>query len=261
MPKISVVLPVYNSNEVHLTECLKSIQDQTFTDWECLVVNDGAPLVGQPQTLIANDSRFVELRDHQGRGLASALNFGIDRATGKYIARMDSDDICSVDRFQVQITALDGDLSLAAVGSSIILINQWGQLTGYLDYPITKEAINRRFLYRNAFSHPTIMMRRSLLDDIGAYCEDFYQCEDLELWLRARSKKKKMLNLQSYLLSYRVQDEYERPQANWKFNLKARVRHFRSNNLSDYFAVFFSFVNMIAPSFVRRRMFKFLVRR
>lgn len=261
MPKISVILPTFNSDESQLTDALVSIQTQTFSDFECLVVNDGAPLVGEPQILIANDSRFVELRDHMGHGLASALNFGINKASGNYIARMDADDICAIDRFEVQNTTLDGDPSLEAVGSSICLINQRGQLTGYLEYPITEETINRRFLFRCAFAHPTIMMRRSFLDDIGTYCEDFYQCEDLELWLRARSKKKKMLNLPSYLLSYRVQDEYERPQAHWNFNLKARVRHFRPNKLSDYFSVLFAAVNMIVPSFIRRQAFRLQVHR
>ena len=118
MPKISVVMPAYNA-EKYIGEAIESILNQTFKDFEFIIINDGS--VDHTKEIIReyNDPRIVLLENDKNRGIVLSLNKGLDAATGKYIARMDADDIALKNRFERQVEYLDEHKDIGVLGTGI----------------------------------------------------------------------------------------------------------------------------------------------
>ena len=139
MPKISVVMPAYNA-EKYIGEAIESILNQTFKDFEFIIINDGS--VDHTKEIIReyNDPRIVLLENDKNRGIVLSLNKGLDAATGKYIARMDADDIATKDRLEKQLEFLQVK-SYDMVGCNAIKIDENGKEIGYLNFPTAHEII------------------------------------------------------------------------------------------------------------------------
>lgn len=204
-PTVSVVMPVYNAAK-YLAQCMDSLLAQTFTDFEVLAFDDGSSdgSIEMLQRYAEADARVhVHLREHCG--YTPHLNEGIEIARGRYIARMDSDDICLPNRFETQVRFLNEHEEVIAVGSSTVLIDEYGDPYSILSVPVDHDEIDRCHLYYGGgvLPHPSAMMRRTTIQGIGGYRPDFEPSEDLDLWLRV-AEEGKLANIADPLIRYRV---------------------------------------------------------
>ncbi|GAA4876917.1 glycosyltransferase [Ferrimonas pelagia] len=204
--KVSVLLPVYNAGK-YLECCLESLLGQTYKNIEIIALNDGSTddsleLLKKYQE---RDSR-IKVYSRENRGLIYTLNEGLKYCTGKYIARMDSDDICRPERFERQVEWLEHNLGCALVGSSYIFIDEQGNHIGHRDVLCKHADITAYFIIGNPMCHPSIMFNRDLIGDDLYYAETAETAEDFELWLRL-SRKYSVFNLGERLLYYRINSQ------------------------------------------------------
>ncbi|MBT8571655.1 glycosyltransferase [Polynucleobacter paneuropaeus] len=226
--KISCIVPCFNEDSEALRKSLDSIANQTYENFECIVVDEStnAKTAEFCRELCGLDPRFHYLRPEKRLGLAGSLNLGIQKAKGEYIARFDSDDICSPDRFSLQAQFLNQNSDISIVGSSLEIIDNNDLPIGIRAYPIEHDAIEKKFIFSNGMAHPTVMFRKSLLSIVcGAYDPTFRYAEDLEFWLRLLNSNIKFANLPECLVKYR-QQYTNRSGNHWKYNIKARIKNF-----------------------------------
>ena len=198
MPKISVIMPVYNTEEEYLREAIESILNQTFNDFEFIIVNDGSTNNAEDVILSYKDER-IRYHFQENQGIATALNNGFDMAQGEYIARMDSDDISLPNRFAKQVEFLDNHPDISVLGT-------WAKF-----FPTKKNIIMDHpefpcyidFILSCKIVHPSVMLRKKSFDLYNLrYDKEFNSAEDYELWSRAIGYLK-FANLQEVLLNYR----------------------------------------------------------
>ena len=201
---VSVIMPIYNASR-YLEDAIRSIQDQSFGNWELLCLDDGSQdnSASIARSIAAHDDR-VRCFQFENRGIVPTLNDGIRLSNGALIARMDSDDVSEPNRFQCQIDFLSTNPHIAMVGSACTVINTESNPVARRSYPSTPEAIKTRLIKGNCLCHPSMMMRRDALAEFdGPYRAPFLFAEDYDLWLRV-SEHHKMANLEVPLLRYRV---------------------------------------------------------
>lgn len=201
MPKVTVLMPVYNG-ESFLREAIDSILAQTYSDFEFLIVDDGSTDGSNSIIQSYYDKRITVLKNADRLKLSGALNRGIDEAQGKYIARMDADDIALPDRLAKQVAYLDAHPDVGICGA---WVRRFGKGFSRPDKnPVQSELIRAYALFECPFSHPTIVFRKDLFDKHNLrYNGDYYPTEDYELWSRAVDCFP-CANIDEVLLRYRV---------------------------------------------------------
>jgi glycosyltransferase involved in cell wall biosynthesis len=204
VPAVSVVMPVFNT-ERYVAHALQSILDQTFTDFEFIILDDESTdsSVHIIQEFAERDER-IRFFPLEHRGYVSLLRRGLNHCRGEFVARMDSDDIALPDRFEKQIAYLQQNPDCVAVGSRVVLIDPYGAKVERPTHKTTHEEIEGELLNGVGWAmvHPTVMMRREPLMRVGGYREDLMVSEDLDLFLRL-GEVGKLVNLPDVLLQYR----------------------------------------------------------
>ncbi len=204
-PVISVILPVYNAT-AFLKPAIQSILDQTFGDFELLIINDGSTDDSEKEILSFKDERINYLANTTNHGLVYSLNLGIEKSRGKYIARMDADDICLRDRFQLQKEFLDAHPDTAIVASTIHMIDEGGKDAGFwaLDRrTITAKEIRKAMPWQNCIAHPSVMGKTAVFKQYR-YNPAQAHIEDYDLWLRLLAGGERIEKISVPLISYRV---------------------------------------------------------
>jgi glycosyltransferase involved in cell wall biosynthesis len=185
---ISVIMPVHNEQE-YVTFAIESILNQTFSNFEFIIVDDGSTDGTLSVIRSFDDSRIRLVENRDNVGLAGAINNGLNYATGKYIARMDGDDICHPNRLHAQFNFLETHNHVAIVGSSMYLINDENRILSASDSTERPEfTVNGIISNGVPASHPTVMMRRQVINQADGYRDVFKRGEDLDLWLRLSEK-------------------------------------------------------------------------
>jgi glycosyltransferase involved in cell wall biosynthesis len=190
---ISVVLPVYRPSLSFLKESIDSILDQSYKNWELIIVmdkscpeDDGKVLrVVSSYTKEHDNIKLIVNKDRLG--ISGSLNTGIMKARGKIIARMDSDDISKPERFEAQFRVLAAE-NLDFVGSWATLIDHNGHEIGEIRTPSTPTEIRKRLMIHNPFLHPTMMFLKESFLEGGLYDSRFGHSQDYELWMRLFKK-------------------------------------------------------------------------
>lgn len=205
MPLVSVLMPAYNA-EKYIIEAIESILKQSFTDFELIIINDCSQ--DSTSQLLTNyalkDSRIVIINNDRNLGVSDSLNKGLEIAQGKYIARMDADDIADKKRFEVQVAYMDAHPDTVLCGSSIEFINESGKALGYRNYPTGNDVLKKQLPISNPFAHPTVLINRSLLNNFKLkYSKDYPRCEDYHLWFQI-AQFGKFHNCSEPLLKYRL---------------------------------------------------------
>lgn len=199
-------MSVFNGQRF-LAETIDSILAQTVTDFEFLILDDGSTdgSLDLLRTYENRDPRIVVIA-RENRGVPKSLNDLLARSTGDFIARIDADDIALPNRFDVQLKALRADPALACVGGCFQLIDGDGRELTTLKPPLGDAEIQRQALAgHGAICHPTAMIRRSAMEWIGGYCEDFRTAQDLDLWLRL-GEVGKLGNVPETVLRFRLHE-------------------------------------------------------
>lgn len=207
-PTISVVMSVYNG-QIYLPTAIESILSQTFADFEFIIVDDGS--IDNSLDIIreysVKDGRISIVINMENIGLAMSLNKGINLAQGKYIARMDADDISVSDRFAKQTAFLENNTKVFALGGSVIYMDEGGKLGRLGKYPLRPEQIKWYRYFGNPLSHPSVMFRRELFSEYGIqYDEMLETTQDFRLWMQI-SQKFQIANLPDVLIHYRQHDK------------------------------------------------------
>jgi glycosyltransferase involved in cell wall biosynthesis len=203
MTDISVVMPVYNGAQ-YLRESIESILNQTYKDFELLIFNDGSTDNSLEIIKSYRDERIITLTQNMSQGCVVHLNHGIKIAKGKYIARMDADDISMPERFEKQIDFLENNPSISLVGCFGYYIDSESKTTGMLPKPVGPDQIQKSCLYYGPHIHPTIMFRKKVIQKIGNYREKYLFVEDIDLYYRLIFAGYKTDNIPEYLFKYRV---------------------------------------------------------
>lgn len=202
MSLVSVVLPVYNQPKV-LLDAVKSIQNQTFQDWELIIVDDGS---GEETKIVLGNIKDDKIRVIHlvgNNGLAIALNVGIIRAKGKLIARQDADDISLPRRLELQVAKFKEDPSIHILGTAAKkMIDRHSNDPEILKVEVDHRQIIKGMLDKNPLVHGTVMFYKNVVLLNGSYNETYKYAQDWELWLRLMFKGFKFGNLAEPLYRY-----------------------------------------------------------
>lgn len=199
---ISVLMPAYNA-EKHIKEAIESVLNQTFSAFEFLIIDDGSTDRTSEFVESFTDPRIRLIRNETNRGLIYSLNLGLKEASGKYIARMDADDICLPERFERQVAFLTKNTDITVLGTAHRVLGTNIEV----HHPKYDEEIKLQLFRKNAFTHPTVMFRKIDLEKQQfIYREKYMFTEDYGLWTEVASKGLKLANIEDVLLLYRQHD-------------------------------------------------------
>jgi hypothetical protein len=200
---VSVVMSVFNG-ERFLREAVESILDQSFHELEFIVVDDGS--TDRSATILdyyqQADAR-VKVYHEVHRGLIESLNRGCSLAGGKYIARMDADDVASKDRLMMQVDFMEAHPQIGVLGGAVEWIDATGKSLGIHMHPVEDREIKPALLHRCVLWHPTVVLRREAFVWAGGYRSIFVDAEDCDLWLRI-AEHFQLANLEAVVLKYRI---------------------------------------------------------
>ncbi len=232
MPEVTVVIPAFNEPRDVLALSLGSVAAQTFTDFECLVVDESTDPASAAacRDFCERDKRFRYVNPETRIGLAASLNLGISLARGELIARFDSDDVCLPNRLALQVAYMTAHPYVEVLGGGLEIISDAGKTLAFRDYPEDHATIERRFQTTTPIAHPTVMVRKHIFDQHGGYDSSFRFAEDLDLWLRLLNQGVQFANLKEVLVQYRQQNTRRNP-GHWRYNLRARTRNFSTREL------------------------------
>ena len=201
IPLVTVLMPVYNTAP-YLREAMDSMLSQTFTDFELSGLNDCSPDNAEEILDTYDDHRIVRYKGEKNVGLANVLNVGISMARGKYIARMDSDDISLPNRLQVQVDYLEAHPELDLVSTGMQLFGDkeeiWIREQGFEELKISA-------LFYSPVLHASSVWRKDCFERNGLrFRQEMVPSEDYDLWTRALVKGLRLVNLAEVLYKYRI---------------------------------------------------------
>jgi glycosyltransferase EpsE len=226
VPLITVVMTTYRDDPPVLKRAIDSILGQTWRDLEFVVVFEPDDPNWDMVNRDFRDPRIVLVRCMTKTGMAGSFNEGLSRARGRYIARMDSDDVAYPHRLETQVRHLQAHPDLAVLGAAGRLMDRDGNMVGVRQFPTTHGAIVRHFTLTNPVFHPTVMWDRERVGYGLRYDASQIQ-EDTELWLRLLRGGHRFANLPDALIDYTQPDGYRRPKKVWKGGIRARLKHWR----------------------------------
>lgn len=230
-PLVSVIMGVYNQwDESILLDAVNSILNQTYRNFEFIIWDDGShpDAARMVKNLTALDKRIIVAGREENRGLAFSLNECIRLAKGKYIARMDGDDISLPERLARQVDFLEHHLEYGWCGTSAVLFDEDGEW-GYR--PMTEIPKMKDYYQYSPYIHPSVMFRAMLFDEDNGYLstQETLRCEDYELFMNLIQRGQKGYNLQEALFKYReTRESYHKRTARCRINeAKSRYRNYK----------------------------------
>lgn len=260
MPKVSVIMGVFNAgNKNILQEAILSILNQTYTDFEFIICDDGSTnnTLEMVRKLTKNDKRVKLISNKENKGLAYTLNECLKIATGEYIARMDADDISNKDRFEQQVKILDENPDVGVVNLNAYLFDEKGIWGEEKHNKIIKK---EDFLYNNPIIHPSVMVRKSAYDKVDGYrdIKMTYRVEDYDLFMRMYSENIKMITIQDFLFNYREDiNAIKRRKFRYRINeLKVRYYGFKKIGLLNKKSNYIYVLKPIVTSIIPRKIYK-----
>jgi glycosyltransferase involved in cell wall biosynthesis len=230
-PRIGVLMPVYNVAPF-IKESIQSILDQSFSDFELLIIDDCS--TDETFNIIQSfqDNRIKLIRNDVNKGLVYGLNLGLQLLQNDYIARMDGDDLCLPNRFEYQVLFMDANPEVVLCGTQAYWdeIGQDGVLgeSHKWDYPSSDEVIRVSLLWSATFVHPSVIMRGDVIRRNHLTYDDSYTiaCEDWHMWVRL-SRFGKIANLNERLVRYRIRKgSLHRSDPSLALKLNHQVRQF-----------------------------------
>tara|TARA_B100001971_G_C18172159_1_gene527776 strand:- start:27 stop:962 length:936 start_codon:yes stop_codon:yes gene_type:complete len=202
---VTVLMPVYNG-EKYLVESIESVLNQTYKNFELLIIDDFSNDQSVKIIKSFNDERIQVIQNPKNLSQSYTMNIGLRLARGIYIARLDQDDLCQKERLKKQLEfLLKYDYSI--VGSWASIINKNSEITGYYHFPTQNNDIVNAMGIGNALAHSSVMMRKKDIQTIGGYSEEFKIAMDWDLWIRAIRHGFKIGNIAEYLISHRIHNE------------------------------------------------------
>lgn len=204
-PRVSVIMATCGRPQF-IGEAVKSILLQDYKSWELLVVDesDSAETEEAVAACAAEDPRILYMRKPHKSRIAGALNFGLQKARGEYIAILDDDDAwVNPNKLRLQVEFLDSHPDHVACGGGYIVVNREGQEKGRYLKAEQHDAIRKEALCANPMAHSTVLFRKSAASAVGSYDETLPQFADWDFWLKM-GLRGKLYNFPEYFLKYRM---------------------------------------------------------
>lgn len=261
---ISVIMPSYRADPKYLKESIESILNQTYRDWELIIIMDkyrrdvdskAIEIISQYE----DSCRLLCVRNDKSLGIVASLNKGILLSSGEFIARMDHDDISEPERLALQLKAMQNNC-LDFIGSWATLIDPTGRKVGELRPPYEPQAIRRQIMFHNPFLHPTMMIRKRTCLSVGLYDTRMGHSQDYELFMRLMSKGYLGANIPRPLVRIREHFKSITRGNDWIYNrpyrIKAQVTGFLLYDFHEPLDFLFLFASLltflITPRMVRK---------
>lgn len=201
-PLVSIVMPIYNG-ERYMRKAIESILAQTYTQWECIIIDDCSTDNTATILMSYKDERIRVITQKENQGVGAALALGVEAAKGAYIARMDGDDIALPERLAKQVAFMEAHPEYGVIGSHYRLIGEENEKGRPVMIPVIDEAIKFRMLITFPFCHPTMMFRASLLHDNKLNYDPSYPIAEDYVLLIELYDKTHFYNMPESLLKYR----------------------------------------------------------
>jgi glycosyltransferase involved in cell wall biosynthesis len=202
-PLVTVLMPVYNAGD-YLRLSIESILAQTFKDFEFLIINDCSTDNSVETILSFIDPRIVLHSNAHNLGQTKSLNIGLKLAKGKYVARMDADDMAFPSWLEKLINYIEKNPDIAAVGTAAIVIDSLGRVKEFRRMPTTFSEITFRIFYAPPMNHVSVLFNKALILKNGGYDEEFIVTQDYELWSSLIRNNNQLSNISNILVAYRV---------------------------------------------------------
>ncbi|PXV60959.1 glycosyl transferase family 2 [Dysgonomonas alginatilytica] len=206
-PLVSVLIPCYNV-ENYVIESVSSIMTQTYTNLEIIIINDSSSdgTANKLEELARKDQRIKIYNNDVNLRLIKTLNKGVELCNGKYIARMDADDISFPSRIEKQVDFLERNLDYDIVSTMFYTFKTDNSKRNLYINPVTHEELQAYLLFRSGICHPAVMIRKTLFTELGLKFEEKYlHVEDYALWSKALYCTR-LANINEPLLYYRVHE-------------------------------------------------------
>jgi glycosyltransferase involved in cell wall biosynthesis len=202
VPKISIVMPAYNA-EKYLEESINSILGQTFKDFEFIIIDDASTDNSSRilQRFKRKDKRIILLKNKKNQGVARTRNIGMKIAKGRYIATFDADDISLSNRLEIQYNFLEHHPDIFLTGGSAIIIDENGTKIGIFKKFNNPKKLKKKLLKSNPIVNSSVMFRNT---GNVYYRDKFDGADEYDLFLRLLSERKKLTNLEAFLVKYRI---------------------------------------------------------
>jgi glycosyltransferase involved in cell wall biosynthesis len=201
MAKVSVLTAVFNA-EKNLAVSIDSILAQSYQDFEFIIIDDGSKDSSSEVISTFKDARIIYLRNERNLGLSASLNRALNSAKGDYIARHDADDVSSPERLKLQAQFLDVNVEVGVVGAQMDVMDRYDHLVAQYPLPTSHGLLAWLLFFDRSLAHPTVMMRKELLERVGGYDESLRVSQDHELWTRL-VRLTRFANLSESLVHYR----------------------------------------------------------
>lgn len=245
-PLISVLMPVFNA-EKYLVEAVDSILHQSYSNFELLIFDDGSTDNSLKIIKSCNDPRIKFFHSAKNIGYVKHLNKGIDIAKGKYIVRMDADDVAYSTRLEEQINFMEKEPSVGVCGT---FVEVFGKIAYIARHPIKHEQMIVNLLYFTPIIHPSVIIRKEVLDHYRIrYKQAFLYAEDTELWYQL-SKVTRLANIPKVLLKYRTHD-HNVSVTKWESNQLGLIKKIR---LLQYEALLERQLKKIEKDFIQEEL-------
>lgn len=271
-PLITVLMPVYNEKERYLKKSIESILQQTFSNFEFIIINDGSDnkrCIDILQEYANRDARIKLINYKRSRntfgntGVTAVLNFGLEEARGKYVARIDSDDFADKERFSTQLDFMENNPDFALCGTWGKVVNKddaiIGEKKGYSEY----DEIKKKIISINHFTHSTLFFNKDTVLSIGGYNNQMIKAQDYDLLLKIIPRYKVRI-IPEFLSYYRANDDsisFSNNKLQEKYAMRARLNALRFYGYPNIYylklirpMIFYLFI----PSFVKKILMKML---
>lgn len=201
-PKISVILPVYNSVK-YLAETIDSILNQTYTNFELIIINDASTDNSEKIIEKYQDERIKYIKNETNMGVAYSSNRGIEIAAGKYIAKADSDDIYDYERLEKQLQVMEENSEYNICVFDMSIIDAKGNLIGEWNYNHSSDYLKAKLLFDSPLPNPTVMFRNNIFKELNcSYDESLKIAEDYDLFVQMDNEFK-VIHIPECLVKYR----------------------------------------------------------
>lgn len=259
---VSIVMPTYNA-EKYLREAVDSIWQQTYENWELLVIDDDS--TDSTLTIMdeyAKEDKRIRVLQGSKQGIAAALNYGISQARGEYIARMDADDIALPERIEKQISYMEKHKDIGVCGTNFVIFDDSG-LHINKEMPKDNAEIAPALIFSNIICHPSVIFRKATIE-CGYHYDEHVVAEDYDLWLRMLPKVT-FHTIQEPLMYYRANTDslsHTKKRKMWLSaveNTQKAVMRIFEIDVATYAQEVFSDLNSLNFEYMQVSYYKFLV--
>ncbi len=255
---VSILMCVYNSDVDLFKKVINSIDNQTYDNFEVVIINDGstnAELINYLKYL-NNRKKYIVYDNYKNEGLINSLNRGIKLCKGKYIARFDDDDISYCDRLKKQVDFLDRNPKVSVVSSYEDIMDEELNLTTTREFPKSEE-VNKIIPFRSPISHSLVMYRKQDIINVGMYEEEYIGCEDYALWLKVLKNGYRIDNIQESLgkKKFTIDDANKRNKITRKNLLRAKVKYLSKTNINEIKGLIFALIWANLPQSVINKIY------